>query len=108
MAKFAVVKIGSTQYKISEGEEINIDKVGEEKGKSLNFEEVLLLVDDKKILIGQPVVKGAKVKAKIVDQIKGDKIRIATFKAKTRYRRVKGFRSLLTKIKIEKISLGNS
>jgi len=104
MSKFAVVKIGSHQYKVAEGEKIEVDKIEGEKGTALNLEEVLLVVDGEKVNIGQPQVKGAKVEAEIVDQKKGEKIRVAKYKAKTGYRRVKGFRSFLTKIKIKKIS----
>lgn len=98
--KYAVVKIGGSQYKVAEGDEIAVDKIDGEKGKSLTFEEVLLFVDEKRVTIGQPLVKNAKIKAKIVDQFKGKKIRVATYKAKSRYRRVKGFRPLLTRVKI--------
>jgi len=100
MKKYAVVKIGGSQYKVAEGDEIAVDKIDGEKGKSLNFEEVLLFVDKKRVTIGQPLVKNAKIKAEIVDQFKGKKIRVATYKAKSRYRRVKGFRPLLTRVKI--------
>jgi len=65
----------------------------------------LLLVDGEKANIGQPLIKNAQVKAKILDQFKGKKIRVATYKAKSRYRRVKGSRPQLTKIKIEKITV---
>lgn len=100
MKKYAVVKIGGSQYKVAEGDEIAVDKIDGEKGKSLTLEEVLLFVDEKRVTIGQPLVKNAKIKAEIVDQFKGKKIRVATYKAKSRYRRVKGFRSLLTRVKI--------
>ncbi len=104
MSKFAIVKIGGSQYKVTEGEEIEVEKIEGEKGALLTFNSVLLLVDGKKIKIGQPLVKNAEVKAEIVSQIKGEKIRVATYKAKTGYRRVRGFRPLLTKLKIKKIS----
>jgi len=104
MNKFAIVKIAGKQYKVAEGDEIVVDKLPDEKGKSIEFDGVLLLVDGEKIQIGQPLVKGAKVKAIIMDELKGEKIRIATYKSKTRYRKVKGFRAQLTKLKIEKIS----
>jgi len=104
MAKFAVVKIGGHQYKITEGEEIEVPKIEGEKGKVLDLEEVLLVVEGKKVKIGQPQVKGAKIQAEIVEQKKGEKIRVAKYKAKTGYRRVRGFRSLLTRLKIKKIS----
>ena len=104
MSKFAVIKIGSSQRKIAEGDEIEVDKIEGKKGKALLFDQVLLLVDGPKVNIGQPLVKSAQVKAKILEQFKGKKIRVATYKAKSRYRRVKGFRPQLTKIKIEKIT----
>jgi len=102
MKKYAIVKIGGSQYKVTEGDEFEVDKIEGEKGKTVSFDEVLLLADEE-IKIGEPLVKGAQIKAKIIEQFKGDKIRVATYKAKSRYRRVKGFRPLLTKIKIEKI-----
>jgi large subunit ribosomal protein L21 len=98
--KYAVVKIGGSQYKVAEGEMLAVAKLEGKKGQELKFEEVLLLVDEKKTLLGQPKVEGAKVKAEIVEQLKGKKIRVATYKAKSRYRRVKGFRPLLTRVKI--------
>ncbi|OGV89706.1 50S ribosomal protein L21, partial [Microgenomates group bacterium RBG_19FT_COMBO_39_10] len=69
------------------------------------FDKILLLVDEKKKLLGQPLVKGVKVTAEIIEQFKDKKIRVATYKAKSRYRKVKGHRSQLTRIKISKISL---
>jgi len=104
MKNYAIVKIGGSQYKVTEGDELEVDKIEGEKGKTVNLDEVLLLVDEE-IKIGEPLVKGAQIKAKIIEQFKGDKIRVATYKAKSRYRRVKGFRPLLTKIKIEKITV---
>lgn len=103
LMKYAVVKIGGSQYRVAEGEEIEVEKIEGEKGKKLTFEEVLLFVDGERVKIGRPFVKGMKVKAEILDQFKGKKIRVATYKAKSRYRRVKGHRKRLTKLKIEKL-----
>ncbi|MCX6724842.1 MAG: 50S ribosomal protein L21 [Candidatus Shapirobacteria bacterium] len=103
MKKYAIVKIGGTQYKVAEGDEIEVDKIDSEKGKTLSFDQVLLLAEDNEVKIGQPLIKGAQIKAKMLDQIKGEKVRVATYKAKSRSRKVKGFRASLTKIKIEKI-----
>lgn len=101
--KYAVVEIAGSQHKVSEGEEIEVDKIEGEKGKKLTFDKVLLVVNEKKRQIGNPLVKWAKVTAEIIEQFKGKKIRVATYKAKSRYRRVRGHRSLLTRIKIKKI-----
>ena len=103
MSKYGVVKISGSQFKVAQGDKIEVDKLEGKKGDLLTFDQVLLLVADKKVKIGQPLVAGAKVKTKILEQFKGKKIRVATFKAKSRYRRVKGFRPLLTRLKIEKI-----
>ena len=101
--KYAVVKIGGTQYKVSEGDEIAVEKLSNEEKEKVEFKDVLLLVDGEKAKVGDPLVKGAKIKATVLEQFKGEKIRVATFKAKARYRRVKGFRPQLTKLKIDKI-----
>lgn len=101
--KYAVVKTSGKQYKVSEGEEILVEKIGAKEGDSIVFDQVFLLIDDKKVEIGQPLVKRARVKAKILEQLKGEKIRVAKFRAKSRYRKVKGHRQRLTKVKIEKI-----
>lgn len=105
--KYAIVKIGSSQYKVSEGDEIEVEKIDVPIGGTLNFNEVLLLVDNSSLKIGTPFLDEVVVKSKIVDQYKGEKIRVATFKAKSRYRKVKGHRKHITKIKIEKIEIAN-
>ena len=102
LVKYAVVKIGGSQYKIKEGDEIEVDRLSVDE-EEVEFGNVFLLVDEGKVAIGSPSVAGIKVKAKILSQFKGDKVRVARFKAKSRYRKVKGFRPSLTKIKIESI-----
>lgn len=101
--KYAVVKIGKSQYKVKEGEELDVDKLLLKEGEQIDLSEVLLSVDDGQVKIGQPTVAGLSVKAKVLAHFKGEKIRIARFKAKSRYRKVTGFRASLTKIKIESI-----
>ena len=101
--KFAVIKTNGRQYKVQEGDELEIDKIDTKKGANITFDQVLLLVTGKKVMIGQPLVSGATVEGKILSHYKGKKVRVATYKAKSRYRRVKGFRARLTRVKIEKI-----
>ncbi|MBL7150873.1 50S ribosomal protein L21 [Candidatus Microgenomates bacterium] len=101
--KYAIIKICGKQYKVSEGEEILVEKLEAEKGEAVVFDEVLLLANEKTLKIGQPLVEKAKVKAKVLEQVKGEKIRVAKFRSKSKYRKVKGHRQRLTKIKIEKI-----
>ena len=102
MAKFAVIKTKGQQFKVSEGDEILIGKLSEKEKPEL---EVLLISNGEKVKVGKPFVKGASVKVKIVErEEKGKKLHIETFKAKSRYRKKKGFRPVHTRLKIEKIT----
>lgn len=105
MSKIAIVKIGKSQYKVSEGDQITVDHIEGDNNKKVSFDEVILVAEDENIIIGQPYIKDAAVLAVIVDQKKDEKIRVATYKAKSRYRKTKGFRAQLTVLKIEKISI---
>lgn len=103
--EYAVIKTGGKQYRVSAGDIVEIDKI--EAGKNENkilFEDILLLVNGDKISIGKPNVLGVLVEAKLVENKKGDKIRVSKFKAKSRYRRTIGFRPMITVVQIEKIN----
>ena len=100
---YAIIKTGGKQYKVSEGDEIIIEKLEVAEGDAVTFEEVLSIVDGENVKIGQPKVEGAKVSAKVVKNGKGPKIRIFKYKHKTNYRRRQGHRQPFTKVKIEKI-----
>ena len=100
---YAVIKTGGKQYKVSEGDEIIVEKLEVEEGGSVTFEEVLAVADGDNIKIGQPLVSGAKVTGSVVKNGKGPKIRIFKYKHKTNYRRRQGHRQPFTKVKIEKI-----
>jgi large subunit ribosomal protein L21 len=100
---YAVIKTGGKQYKVSEGDIIEIDRIAGKDGK-ISFEEVLLLVNDGKVNVGKPFIKGETVEGKILEDIRGIKVRVSKFKSKVRYRRTTGFRAALTKVQIEKIS----
>lgn len=102
--KYAVIKLNGHQYRVEENEEILIDQLGEKEGKEFEIPEVLLVVDGEKREIGQPLVKKTKIKARVVEHLKGEKIRVARFRAKSRYRRVVGFRPSLTKVQIGKFA----
>ena len=109
MTKYAVVNTGGKQYLVKENDEIIVDRINgssiSEKSKTVkvNIDKLAEFDDEKDSLqIGTPVLK-EKVSGEIVSQLKGDKIRVAKFKAKVRYRKVMGFRARLTKLKIVKI-----
>lgn len=99
MAKLAVVQSGGKQYLVKADQEIVVQNlVGDARTLDL---QVLALFDDEKgaFELGEPLLKQV-IKASVVDNIKGEKIRVARFKSKVRYRKVKGFRPQLTKLKI--------
>lgn len=102
--KYVILESGGKQYKASEGSILEVDKLNFEVGSTYKFEKILLYTADGVCKIGQPLLSGVSVSGKILEQFKGDKIRVAKFKAKARYRRVQGHRQLLTRIQIDKIS----
>lgn len=100
---YAIIKTGGKQYKVSEGDEVIIEKLEIAEGDKVTFEEVLTIVDGENVKVGQPVVEGAKVSGSVIKNGKGPKIRIFKYKHKTNYRRRAGHRQPFTKVKIEKI-----
>ncbi len=104
MPKFAVIKAGGKQYLVKKNDEIVVDNLKAKEAASVELETLAIFDTDKeKATLGAPLIK-EKTKAKILKNLRGDKIRIAKFKAKVRYRKTQGFRPRLTKIKILEIS----
>lgn len=101
--KFAIVKTGGKQYRVSEGDVLDIEKLDVEEGKDVNFDEVLLVADGEKVEVGQPTVKDTKVKAKVLSQEKAPKIVVFKFKKRKNYRKKTGHRQKMTRVQIEKI-----
>jgi large subunit ribosomal protein L21 len=100
--KYAVIRLQGRQYKVSEGEEVLVDKMNDLKLTP----EVLLVADGEKVEVGKPVVKDAKVTIKILKEMEqGEKIEVYHFKAKSRYRKHTGFRPQFTRVLVEKISI---
>jgi large subunit ribosomal protein L21 len=100
---YAVIKTGGKQYRVKEGDLLEIEKLGAEKGQKINFDQVLLIEDESRVLVGTPVVENAVVRAEVVENYKGDKVLIFKKKRRKQYRRTKGHRQELTKVRIEKI-----
>lgn len=101
--EYVVLKTGGKQYRVSEGDVIEVDRLFQDKDKEFVFEDILLWVSSDDLKIGKPKLSDVLVKAKVIDHIKGDKIRVSKFKSKVRYRKTIGFRASLSKVKIEKI-----
>ena len=103
--KYAVIRTGGKQYLVTEGQYLEVEKLELDEGQAFDITDVLLVVDGEKVNIGQPVVIGAKVKAKLLEQTKDQKLIIFKYKAKKNYRVKTGHRQKLSKIQIEKIEV---
>ena len=103
---FAVIKTGGKQYKVAEGDKVLIEKLTQEVGQEFDFEEVLLTANGspETTQVGQPLVPGAKVHAKVLEQGKAAKKIVFKYHSKTRYKKKKGHRQPFTKVEILKIT----
>lgn len=99
--KIAVIKTGGKQYKVSQGQNIKIEKIDGQAGASLKFP-TLMVAEEEKVQFGQPVL-GELVEGKILEQGRGKKIQVIKFKNKIRYKRNVGHRQPFTKVEIVKI-----
>jgi len=99
----AVIRTGGKQYLVSPGDKIKVEKLDAKEDKEITFSDVLLLEKSRKLEIGTPKVKGAKVIAKVLKQGKGKKVIIFKYKAKKRYKVKKGHRQPFTEVEIIKI-----
>ena len=100
--KYAIIKNGGHQYKVTEGQILEVEKL-ESDGSSYVFDEVLLVVDGDKVELGMPNVEGMKVYADVISEVKGEKIEVFKYKSKSRYRKHTGHRQKYTQIKINGI-----
>ncbi len=100
---FAIIKTGGKQYKVQEGDTLSVEKL-EHSGDKITFDQVLLVSGDKEAQIGKPLVSGAKVEAKVIEDGKAKKKMVFRYKNKTRRRKKKGHRQPYTKVQITKIT----
>ena len=103
MAKFAVIETGGKQYRVSQSQKLNIEKIAGNAGDAVTFDKVLLTADGDTAIVGTPYVGGAKVSGKIVEQGRADKVIVFRYHSKTRYRKKKGHRQHYTKVEIENV-----
>jgi large subunit ribosomal protein L21 len=101
---YAVIKTGGKQYRVAQGDILEVEKLPGGVGDSVTFEEVLLVADGENVQVGQPVVEGASVAAKITGQHKAAKILVFRYRPKKRIRVRRGHRQQLTRVQIEAIS----
>ena len=102
----AVFKTGGKQYSVKAGQILKVEKLDGEKGDSISFKDVLAVSEETQNTIGSPLVEGAVVEAKILDQIRDKKIIVFKKRKRQNYRSTQGHRQYLTVLKIETISMG--
>jgi large subunit ribosomal protein L21 len=104
---YAVIKSGGKQHKVSEGEEILLEKISLDEGEVIEFSEVLAVIKDGTMNVGKPLLEGATVKGKVINHLKTKKITVIKMKRRKDYRKKQGHRQNLTKVKIESINYGS-
>ena len=100
---FAVIKTGGKQYKVAMNDVILVEKLEVEAGADVTFSEILMVGEDSNLKVGAPLVKGASVVAKVLDQAQADKVLIFKKHRRHNYRRKRGHRQFVTVLKIEGI-----
>lgn len=101
----AVIELGGNQFIVQKGDIIEVKKQDIEVGKTLSVEALLVSdIEGKDTKVGTPLVEGSKVECKVLDQKKGEKVRVFKMKSKKRFKRNKGFRPSITQLEIMSIS----
>ncbi len=97
---FAVIRTGGKQYRVAEGDTLDVELIDAEPGKTAEFGEVLLYSGDSGVKVGRPLLQGAKVTAEVLDKVKGDKVVAFKFRRRKGYHRTVGHRQKYTRVKI--------
>lgn len=100
---YAIIRSGGKQYRAEVGATIDVDRLPQQVGDSIDISDVLLVADGDETRIGQPQVDGASVAATVVDQFRGKKIIVYKYRQRTNYRRKQGHRQYYTRLRIEDI-----
>ena len=104
---YAIIQSGGKQYRVTEGDLLNLERLDGEVGQEVSFDEVLLVGRDDSVQVGQPRLEGAQVMGTIVEHGKGAKTLVFKFKRRKMYRRKRGHRQLFTQVQIGKIALAS-
>ena len=103
---YAVIETGGKQYRVQEGDVLNVEKLNAEAGEKIEFTKVLALSDDNGLTVGKPYIENAKVEAEVVANGKAQKVIIFKYKSKKDYRKKQGHRQPFTTVEIK--SLGGA
>lgn len=102
---YAIVDIAGQQFKVEKGQEVFVHRLEGDEGAKMKFDKVLLVDNNGKVSVGTPTVKGAKINAKIVEHLRGDKVTVFKKKRRKGYQKSNGHRQDLSKVLIESITV---
>jgi len=105
---YAIVEIAGQQFKVAKDQKVYVHRLQSEEGSKVTFDNVLLVGEGEKVTIGAPAIEGAKVTAKILGHLKGDKVIVFKKKRRKGYKKKNGHRQFLTEIQIEGIAVGGA
>jgi large subunit ribosomal protein L21 len=97
---YAVVRTGGKQYRVEAGEKLKVEQIPADVGAEVVLEQVLMVADGDSVTVGTPLVKGASVRAKVLAQGRGDKVRIFKLRRRKHYRKNQGHRQNYTELEI--------
>jgi len=103
---YAIIRTGGRQFRVAEGDTLDVDLLDVEAGKTATFDDVMLFADGKDLTHGNPLVSGAKVTAEVLEQRKDKKVVAFKYKRRKGYHRTVGHRRKLTRVKIKTIDVG--
>ena len=103
---YAIIRSGGRQFRVAEGDTVDVDLLDVDAGKTATFGDVLMFADGKNVTQGNPVIDGAKVTAEVLEQRKEKKVIAFKYKRRKGYHRTVGHRRKLTRVKIKSINLG--
>ncbi|MCY3688981.1 MAG: 50S ribosomal protein L21 [Gammaproteobacteria bacterium] len=97
---YAVIESGGKQHRVSEGEVLRLEKLELEVGATVTFDKVLMIGEGAEVKVGRPYVEGSSVEAEVLNQGRGEKIRIVKFNRRKHHRKQMGHRQWFTEVKI--------
>ena len=102
---YAIIRTGGRQYRAEVGAQIDVEKLPYEVDQSFDITDVLLVGDAENTVVGQPLVEGAVVKVTVVEQFRGEKIRVFHYRHRTNFRRTTGHRQYYTRLRVDAINV---
>lgn len=105
---YAVIATGGKQYRVEEGQVINLEKLDGDVGNAVNFDKILMIVDDNKVNVGKPYIEGAIVSAEVLDHGRDKKVTILKFRRRKHHMKRQGHRQSYTQVKITSIGAASS